>query len=183
MVSDVPTVFSPEDDLIFNSSRLLVFFETFSNIKPLNGIDRERLCYYDFFASNPFIITRKQDPLWLKLEMTGLDPFKLEYQSASQRYSTKRESIKQYLALLVAKGLITVTNEDSRILYSITPMGKETAQKITTLYAITYRKSVRLILDILGKFTDSELWTHASKWFEAKTFLIDLYNLVDDADE
>jgi DNA-binding PadR family transcriptional regulator len=181
--SDAKTVFSPEDDLLFNSSRLLLFFEAFNNLKPLDGIDRERLCYYDFFASNPFIITKREDPLWLQLEMEGLDPCKLEYLSTAQRYRTKRESIKQYLALLVAKALISVQNEDGRILYQITQLGVETSHKITSMYAVTYRKSVQYIIRALEKYKDSELWENASKWLEAKSFQIDLYNTVEEKDE
>jgi hypothetical protein len=175
--------FSPEDDLLFNSARLLLFFEVFNRIKPLDGIDLERLCYYDFFAANPFVITEKNDPCWLELELEGFDPCKLEYLSTAQRYRTKRESIKQYLALLLAKDLIYLENTDGKLLYQITPKGIEAAHKLSSMYAINYRKSVKFIVRELKRYKDSALWENASRWLEAKSFQIDLYDTVEKKNE
>jgi hypothetical protein len=176
-------VFSPEDDLLFNSARLLIFFEVFNKVKLLEGIDLERLCYYDFFAANPFIIIEKNDPLWLELELEGFDPCKLEYLSTAQRYRTKRESIKQYLALLLAKDLISVENIEGKILYHITPKGLGVSYKLSSMYAISYRKSVKFIVRELKRYKDSELWENASRWLEAKSFQIDLYDMVEEHKE
>ena len=170
--------FRPEDDALFNSTRLLIFFEIYNKIRPLDGIDLERLCYYDFFAANPFIITEKNDPLWLELELEGFDSCKLEYLSTAQRYRTKRESIKQYLALLLAKGLISVENTEGKLLYQITPKGLGISCQLSSMYAIAYRRSVKFIVRELKRYKDSELWENASRWLEAKTFQIDLYDTV-----
>lgn len=175
--------FSPEDDSLFNSTRLLIFFEVFNKIKPLEGIDLERLCYYDFFAANPFIITEKNDPLWLELELEGFDPCKLEYLSTAQRYRTKRESIKQYLALLLAKGLISIENTEGKLLYQITPKGLGVSCQLSSMYAIAYRRSVKFIVRELKRYKDSELWENASRWLEAKSFQIDLYDTVVEKNE
>ena len=115
--------------------------------------------------------------------MEGLDPSKLEYLSTAQRYRTKRESIKQYLALLLSKALISVENEEGRILFQITQSGSATSHQMTSMYAVTYRKSVQYIIRALENYKDSELWESASEWLEAKSFQIDLYDMVKGKNE
>jgi predicted transcriptional regulator len=172
-------IFSPEDAIVFNSSRLLLLFEVLSELKIKDGIDLERLCYYDFFSANPFLVITKDDPMYWEIEVEGFDPNKLEYASNAQRYSTKRGSIKHYLALLLSKGLITVANRNGKLLYEITPLGIETSRKISTIYAIAYRKSVFCIVRKLKVYSDKQLGEKASEWLEAKTFQVDLYDMVD----
>jgi hypothetical protein len=176
-------IFSPEDDVIFNSSRLLLFFEVSRNIKPDQGTDLERVAYYDFFAANPFLIVGKDDPLRLELELEGFEPNKLEYISTPQRFRTKRASLKQYLSMLLSKGLISIENSDGKILYRITQRGMDVAGKISSLYAIAYRKSVAFVLKKLKDYSDKRLWEEASLWLEAKSFQVDLYDMVENSDE
>jgi len=176
-------IFSPEDDAIFNSSRLLLFFEVLHKLKPNQGIDLERVCYYDFFAANPFLIVGKDDPLRLELELEGFEPNKLEYISTAQRFRTKRGFMKQYFSLLLSKGLISVENQDGKILYKITSRGIDIASKITSMYAIAYRKSVTFVVKKLKDYSDKRLWEEASLWLEAKSFQVDLYDMVEDIDE
>ena len=172
-------IFSPEDAIVFNSSRLLLLFEVLNELKVKNGLDLERLCYYDFFSANPFLIITKEDPLHLEIEVEGFEPNKLEYVSTAQRYSTKRVSIKQYLSLLLSKGLITVVNKNGKLLYEITQLGIETSKKINTLYAFAYKKSVSCIVKKLKEYSDKQLGEKASEWLEAKSFQVDLYDMVD----
>ncbi len=120
--------------------------------------------------------------MYLEIEVEGFDPNKLEYASTPQRYSTKRASIKHYLALLLSKGLITVANRNGKLLYEITPLGIEISKKINTIYALAYKKSVYCIVKKLKEYSDKQLGEKASGWLEAKSFQVDLYDMVD-ADE
>jgi hypothetical protein len=172
-------IFAPEDAVVFNSSRLLLLFEVLSELRSKNGLDLERLCYYDFFSANPFLIITEDDPLHLEIEVEGFEPNKLEYISTAQRYSTKRASIKEYLALLLAKGLISVANKNGKLLYEITPLGIEISKQINTIYALAYRKSVSCIIKKLKDYSDKQLGEKASDWLEAKSFQVDLYDMVD----
>lgn len=172
-------IFNPEDITIFNSSRLLILFEILNNLDIEEGIDLERLSYYDFFASNPFLILEEHDPLRLELEIEGFEPKKLEYLSTAQLYRTKRASIKQYLALLLSKGLIKFVNINGKIQYLATPLGLETSKNLDSLYAIAYRKSVTLIIKMLKNYSDKKLWENANRWLESKSFQVDLYDMVD----
>ncbi len=173
-------IFSPEDAIIFNSARLLLLFEVLKASKVKKGIDMERLSYYDFFAANPFLVVSKEDPEWLDLEIQGFDPNKLEYMSTAQRYRTKRESLKQYLSLLLLKGLIEVKNQDEKLLYQITPLGVEISNKLNSMYAISYRRSVSFIVKKLKDYSDKQLWDNARTWLEAKAFQVDLFDMVAD---
>lgn len=176
-------IFSPEDVTLFNSSRLLLLFEALTELGIKHGTGLERLCYYDFFAANPFLIVNREDPSWLELEIEGFESNKLEYVSTAQRYRTKRESIKQYLSLLLSKGLIKVKNQGGRILYEITSSGIEISNNMDSLYAMAYRKSAEIVVKKLKDFSDKKLWENASKWLEAKSFQVDLYDLVEDVNE
>ena len=72
-------IISPEDATLFNSSRLLLLFEILNESGKKSLLGLERICYYDFFASNPFLVINRDDPLWLELEIEGFEPNKLEY--------------------------------------------------------------------------------------------------------
>jgi hypothetical protein len=170
--------FNPDDVIIFNASRLLLLFETAKKLNIKKGIDLEKLAYYDFLAANPFLLIDEKHPSRLELEMEGFKPNKLEYVGAEQRFRTKRLSLKQYLALLLSKGLIKLENEDGKIVFYITAMGIEIAGKFSSMYAIAYRKSADCVISILKKYSDTKLTEEADKWF-SKPFQIDLIDLVD----
>ena len=172
-------LFSPEDVTLFNSARLLILFDELENLG-IKGEDLERLSYYDFFAANPFLIITKDDPLWLDLEIAGFETYTVGYISSSQRYRTKRSRLKQYLSILLSKNLIEVSNVDKKILYRIAPTGIKTANQIKSMYAIAYRKSAKHIVKRLKGYSDKKLWEESSKWLEAKSFQVDLYDMVDD---
>jgi hypothetical protein len=168
-------LFSVEDATTFNSARLLLLFETLRLIQnEKSQIDLERLCYYDFFAANPFLIIKKDDPESLLLEIEGFEPNNLDYLTSEQRYQTKRLQIKQYLAVLASKGLINVENSEKKIVYDITYLGLTVATSIKSLYATAYRKSVTFVIKKLKKYSDSQLNEKASFWLQSKSFKVDL---------
>jgi hypothetical protein len=168
-------LFSVEDATTFNSARLLLLLETLRlSEMTKDAIDLERLCYYDFFAANPFLILESDDPERLQLEVEGFEPDKLEYLTSRQRYRTKRLQIKQYLAVLASKGLITVENSDKKIVYGITYLGLEISSRMNSLYAAAYRKSVLFVVKRLKRFSDPQLNEQAIEWLQSKSFEFDL---------
>jgi hypothetical protein len=171
--------FSAEDDLVFNAARLLLLLDELSELSE-KGIDIERLSYYDFFAANPYVILSEDDPARLDFELEGFEPNKLEYSSSAQRFSSKRESIKQYLAVLLSRDLMDASNCEGKIVFKITESGKEVAKKINSMYALAYRKSVEFVIKRLKDLSDTKLWDFSRTWLEAKSFQIDLYETVGD---
>lgn len=176
-------LFNPEDDIIFNSSRLLILFDVVRDLDIKKGMDLERLSYYDFFAANPFLIIKKDNPERIDLEIEGFISNKIEYYSTAQLYRTKRASLKQYLSLLITKGLINMINKDGKFIFNITQLGIDTSKKLNTMYALAYRKSVAIIVNMLKRYSDKKLWESANVWLESKSFQIDLYDLVDEFNE
>ncbi len=172
--------FSPEDAFIFNASRLLLLFETINNLTPNQDIDLDRLSYYDFFAANPFLLIDKTDPHFLDLELVGFKSNKIEYIGTAQRFRTKRLLVKQYLAILLSKGLLTLENRDEKLLFKITELGVITAGKFNSPYADAYRKSACFIISKLKIYSDTKLSEDAIKWLENKPFQVDLIDMVDE---
>ena len=68
-------------------------------------------------------------------------------------------------------------------MYYITPKGLGVSHKLSSMYAISYRKSVKFIVRELKRYKDSELWENASRWLEAKSSQIDLYDMVEEKKE
>lgn len=168
-------LYSVEDATTFNSARLLLLFETLDESEnEKKAIDLERLCYYDFFAANPFLIIKSGDPERLQLEIEGFEPNNLEYLTTNQRYQTKRLQVMQYLAVLASKGLITVENSDKKIVYCITHLGLTVSSRMNSLYALAYRKSVLFVAKKLRRYSDTQLSEQASNWLQAKSFQVDL---------
>lgn len=170
-------LFSPEDFVIFNSARLLLLLKVVEDLKITDGVDLERLSYYDFFAANPFLMIPEHDPLTLEIELLGFESNTIGYSSSSQRYSTKRSHLKQYLSLLLAKELIDISNIDGKLYYRITTKGIDLVNEMKTMYAQAYEKSVIIVIDKLKRMSDKRLWECASNWLEAKSFQVDLYEM------
>jgi len=172
--------FSPEDAIIFNSSRLLLLFETLNQLNPKQSVDLDRLSYYDFFSANPFLIIDKKNPIYIELEMEGFRPNKLEYVGTKQRFRTKRLSIKQYISLLLSRGLVRIENKDGRLLFKITDLGTETASKFCSPYADAYRKSAMYVVKFLRSYSDTKLTEDAATWLDCKPIEFDLIDMVED---
>lgn len=161
--------------MLFNSARLLILFRVVYDLR-INGVDMERLSYYDFISANPFLMISEDDPAYLDMELIGFNTKTIAYISSSQRYRTKRFNFKQYLAVLLAKGLIHVTNADGKLIFSITEEGKYAEKEIQTMYSIAYRKSAKFVIIKLKNLSDKKLWENASTWLKAKSFQLDLYD-------
>jgi len=174
---------SPEDFTLFNSARLLLLLKGVDELGIEEGVDLERLSYYDFFAANPFLMIMEDDPSRIDLEVAGFETHTIEYISSSQRYRTKRSHLKQYLSVLLAKELIDVSNTNRKLYYKITQNGIEYTNEMKTMYACAYKESVLHIIKKLKRLSDKRLWEEASKWLEAKSFQVDLYDMLGEKHE
>jgi hypothetical protein len=131
---DVRLRFSAEDEDLFNSARILLLFMVLSEIGEHEGINVDRIGYYDFFSAQPFLVFGKDDnETKLKLLLHGFESTTIGYISSSQRFTNRRDKLKYYLSALLMRDLITVKNYDGQLLYSITEKGKEVAAQFKSL--------------------------------------------------
>lgn len=174
--SKVNFKFSAEDEVLFNSARLLVLFDILSKLGYHEGIDIERIGYYDFFSAQPFLVFNNDIETKLELLYYGFEYSTVGYISSSQRFTSRRQKNKHYLAALIMKDLISVKNLDGKFFYSITEKGKTVALNFKSLYAQAYRKSAEIIIKKLGKMSDNKLALNARQWLKAESFMVDLYD-------
>ena len=169
--------FSAEDEDIFNSARLLMLFDVLEGQGTNEGINIERAAYYDFFSAQPFLVLGKDEKdIKFELLYEGFESTTIGYISSSQRFANRREKLKHYLAGLLTRDLIKVSNADGHLLYSITEEGKRVASQFKSLYTKAYRKSGRIITNKLSKMSNKKLAENAREWLKAEPFLIDLYD-------
>lgn len=169
--------FSAEDEDLFNSARILLLFDILDAKGKTEGVNIERIAYYDFFSAQPFLVFGKDETdTKLELLFQGFESTTIGYISSSQRFTNRREKLKHYLAELLTRDLITVNNIDGQLLYSITIKGKEIVSKFKSLYTTAYKKSAAIIIDKLSKMSDKKLTENARVWLKAEPFVIDLYD-------
>jgi len=167
---------SVEDNAIFNMGRLLNLFSTFNDIFPEDSLNIDRIAYYDFFASQPFLIFNDDEKTKIELLYSGFEPSTIGYISSSQRFTTRREMSKFYLAGLLMRNLIQVNNVGGRYGYSITNPGKEIASKFKSMYIEAYRRSAILTIKKLHHLNEKKLDQNAKQWLKAEPFMIELYD-------
>jgi len=167
---------SAEDEAVFNMGRLLVLFSIFKGIFPEDSLSIDRIAYYDFFSSQPFLIFNDDKESKIELLYYGFESSTVGYISSSQRFTTRREMSKFYLAGLLMKNLIQVKNLEGRYSYSITNFGENVASKFKSMYIEAYRKSAVLTIKKLHNFNDKKLDQKAKEWLKAEPFMIELYD-------
>jgi hypothetical protein len=169
--------FSAEDEDLFNSARLLLLFKVLDKMDVRKGINIERIGYFDFFSAQPFLIFREDDEdTRLDLIYYGFESKTISYGSSSQRFENRREKLKQYLAGLIVRDLITIENIDGELVYSITETGKIVADMFNNFYDAAYQKSAKLIIGKLKNMSNKKISANAREWLKAEPFVIDLYD-------
>lgn len=172
-----PIHFSAEDEDLFNSARLLILFQMLDETGYSSGANIERIAYYDFFSAQPFLVFGKDDSnVKLDLLLQGFESTTIGYISSSQRFANRRERLRHYLAGLLMRDLILVTNSDGQLLYSITDKGRQTAGQFKSLYITAYRKSATFVIDKLARLSDKKLAESSKQWLRAEAFMVDLYD-------
>ena len=153
----------PENDTVFRLAQLLLLLDS-SGARRAEGLNLERLSYYDFLTANPLLmITDENDPDRNKLIMSGFDGHALSYASPSQRFTSRRERLQHDLALLASYGLASVAVQGS-VKYLITDFGIEIASQFAAMYARAYRISADIVIKRLSKLSDKRLRHDAREW-------------------
>jgi hypothetical protein len=175
ILADLPA--RPEDFDLFRLGRLLLLLSAVDQSKQHRPLDIERLGFYDFFAANPFLVFQDDDRAKRELELAGFDSRSLSYQSSGHRFVTRRARMQHDLSRLVAYGLVGAGAVGGRLAFDLTDQGRDTANAFTALYARAYRRSAEIVVAKLNPLSDRRLHEQASEWLEAKSFLIDLYDV------
>lgn len=166
----------PDDLSVFRWARLTLLLEAVPKLPEVRPADIERISLYDFFADNPFLVFARGTVEHQTLLLAGFDAKNLSYQSSAQRYSSRRERLQSDLARLVAFALVEHATEDRRITYRLTEAGHGLSKGLQSLYANSYRESVRLIGRELNRYSDMSLRHRSRDWLQADELLIDLFH-------
>jgi hypothetical protein len=169
----------PEEHTRFRLAQLIIAF----SIAEKQGVlmrTIDRIAIYDFFTSNPFAMLDMTDDRdsadALRLELVGFAAGQLSYASVGQRFASRRERIRNDIAVLVSRGLVQVGPEA----FEITPLGLETADQLDTAYADAYRIALDIILRRLSRMSDAKLNEAVAIWSGRHWLLLDL---LDDVTE
>ncbi len=165
----------PDDLLHVRLARLVLLLSAGPGQPKKKPWDVERLGTYDFFADNPLLLFDEESDARRELLLAGFDPRTFSYHSASQRFTNRRARIQHDLAHLMARGVVEVAAEGSRVVYALTSSGAGLAERFASSYADGYRASARLVARELNRFADGALREHVAGVLEARPFVIDLY--------
>lgn len=162
-----------DDQDLFNAARLLLVF---LSLKRANNqrVSVDRLIYYEFYSSHPYLLFTFEDAEWGDLVVTGFELTTVSYNSPSHKFVSERERIKAYLAALTSRGLISAAFEGGRIVYIITPIGEKAATEIRSLYASAYLKSAGIVIRRLKRLSDTALARESRRLLSRKALLFDL---------
>jgi hypothetical protein len=175
VASELPTAPRPDDLLQARLARLVLLLAEGPGQPNRKPWDVERLGTYDFFADNPLLLFAEDAPERRELILAGFDPRSFSYHSSSQRFTNRRARIQHDLAHLLARGLVRVANENSRVVYALTAAGEALAARFASTYADGYRTSARLVARALNKLADGPLRERIAVLLEARPFVINLY--------
>jgi hypothetical protein len=165
----------PDDLLHVRLARLVLLLSAGPGQPRKKPWDVERLGTYDFFADNPLLLFDEESNERRELLLAGFDPRTFSYHSASQRFTNRRGRIQHDLAHLLARGVVSVATEGSRVVYRLTASGTALAERFASSYADGYRTSARLVARELNRLADGALRDRAADVLQARPFVIDLY--------
>lgn len=170
---------APEEHPIFRLAQLVLLLEIASaDAVAVPTVDR--LGFYDFFSANPFVVTSghsdrdSEDKLTLRL--AGFSCQQLSYAATGQRFASRRRRLQYDLSLLVAYGLVRISDDG----YDLTESGRDLSSQLTSTYADGYRQSARVVLTRLKRLSDAQLIKQAQAWLGQSWLLIDVLEDVDE---
>lgn len=172
--------FLPEENGTFRLARMLLLLDVANRTgRKIQSLDR--LGHYEFFSDNPFIVIegskRVDQTDRTTLKLAGFTRVRLDYASSGHRFSSRRRRLQHDLALLVAYGLATLTNNG----YVITDPGKDIAAQFQSAYADAFRKSSEIVLRRLSSMSNKGLDNAVEEWLGHSWLLLDLLDDVTDA--
>lgn len=172
----------PEESAVFRIAQLALLLAAAED-NNISMTNLDRLAYFDFFASNPFIIldgesTEKDSRDRLTLHLAGFTDGQVTYGSIGHRFATRRERIRHDLALLITHGLAQVLPDR----YTITPVGAEFAIELKTVYAEAYRVAALIVFKRFRGLSETGLRMKAEKLLGKHWLLIDFLADITTAD-
>jgi hypothetical protein len=161
-----------EDMLEFRTARLLLLLNVSSDMAQGRPLDVERIAYYDFFSSHPFLVFGEGAPERLRLALAGFASHSLSYNSAPQRFTNRLARMQHDLTYLVSVGLVEVAAVHSRVAYRLTSSGSESATAFRALYARSFQSAAELVIHRLKGLSDLQLSKQATVWLGQNTLLM-----------
>lgn len=163
---------SAEDAPSFRLAELvLLLSEVGSQNKKLNSIDR--IGYYGFFASNPFVIIEPHGEVArrdrIALNAAGFSSRQLSYGSIGPRYVKRRQLLPFDLQILLSYDLAALSGEG----FALTPKGRRLNEALTTAHADAYRISLGIVLKRLARLSDAKLTAVAREALGTSWLLLD----------
>lgn len=115
------------------------------------GMTLDRIAAYDFIAiyCEDFNIADRA--------LNGENGF------AFSELSARRGLIKAAIKSLVIDGLVTVSDDNSGILYSVSGIGREMGKSFRSEYASKYRELMRIVAERYNDYDDVQLFNEISK--------------------
>jgi hypothetical protein len=152
---------NPDGSETFRLARLLLLLSV------AEELDAERLGVYDFLAEHPLLLARADnDPDRNALRLAGFDDRALAYASPAQRFITAQLALRDDLATLTRRGLVT-TRATGRVRYRLTPDGATIAGRFASRYAHRYTEAARVIVRRSRRMSGRRLRANLRRWLTA----------------
>ena len=155
--------FSPEDDVRLRLARLCILLDVVEDLDK-SSVSIERLGYYDFLATSPFLVFQDSPAERRELLFAGFEPNSLSYASASQRLTLRRERITADVTLLISYGIASFPARNTTMSPRLTALGHEISRSLKSSYGKSYRRAVTLIVRRLSRLSDARLRASVKGW-------------------
>ncbi|MFW0775881.1 hypothetical protein ACLRGI_22245 [Paenarthrobacter nitroguajacolicus] len=163
---------SVEDSMSFRLAELLLLLDEMRQYTT-KVITVDRIGYFAFFASHPFVLVDRQDDQGaadrVKLNAAGFSRTQISYASIGSRYVRRRRLLQIDLEILVSYELCKITHRG----FSLSEQGLELVAALMTAHAEAYRVAVRVVLKRLARISDAALTRVAREVLGSSWLLID----------
>lgn len=139
-----------------------------------NRLDLERLSVIEFLSANPFLVLESDSPASSQLHLQGFGRHSITYASPSQRFVSRRERVASDIAQMVSFGLVRLAVHDRARVFTVTDLGRRSAESLCSVYADAYRLSVETITPIVMKLSPTKMRDQLETWLRVDPVLFDL---------
>lgn len=137
-------------------------------------LDLERLSVIEFLSANPFLVLDADSPDSNQLRLQGIGRHSISYASPGQRFVSRRERVTSDVAQLVAFGLVRLTVHEGRRVFTVTELGRQSSDRLCSVYADAYRLSVATVAPLVMKLSSPKMREHLETWLRVDPVLFDL---------
>lgn len=139
-----------------------------------NKLDLEHLSVIEFLSANPFLVLESDSPASNQLQLQGFGRHSITYASPSQRFVSRRERVASDIAQMVSFGLVQQVIHDRKRVFTVTDLGRHSAERLCSVYADAYRLSVATITPIVMKLSSERMRERLQTWLRVDPLLFDL---------